>query len=89
MIIAIEIENKVVKLMLKKRKETLAEIIFPEERQLSEKLLPAIDELLKKNKLTSSDVEKMTLRSDIGENFTTYRIAKAVAEAWNWSRKIC
>ena len=32
------------------------------------------------------NIEKMTLESDMGENFTTHRIAKAVVEAFNWAK---
>jgi len=62
-------------------------IDFPEEYQLSERLLPSIEELLKKNKLQTGDIEEMALVSDMDEAFTTYRIAKSVVEAFNFSKK--
>ena len=60
---------------------------FAEERQLSERLLPSIDDLLKKNKLAVADIEEMTLISNVDESFTTYRIAKSVVDAFNWANK--
>jgi len=85
--IEIKIENKVVEVSIMEKRTVLDKIIISEEHRLSEDLLPTIDKLLKKNKLAPKDITKMTLKSDIGENFTTYRIAKAVADAFNWANK--
>lgn len=87
MIIEIQIENKQVTLLLKDKMKVVDSFAFPEERRLSETLLAEIDKLLKKNKLKLADIQKMTVQSDLGDNFTTTRIAKTVAEAWNWSQK--
>lgn len=87
--IEINIENKIVIVSLLDKKvekrTVLDNIIISQEHRLSEDLLPTIDKLLKRNKLEAKDIAKMTLKSDIGENFTTYRIAKAVADAFNWA----
>jgi len=88
MVIIIKIENRTVELLLLDKQKLIDSFKFAEEYQLSEKLLPSIDRMLKKNKLKPEDISKMTVESDLGENFTTYRIAKAVANTWNWSRKI-
>jgi len=87
MIIEIKIEERQVELILKDKKNVLDSYKFEEEYQLSEKLLPNIDKLLKKNKLKVSDIQKMTVKSDIGDNFTTYRIARAVSDSFNFARK--
>ena len=76
-----------IKLRLLDGAKQLDSIDFPEEYQLSERLLPSIDELLQKNKLQASDIEEMTLISDMDEAFTTYRIAAAVVSAFNFSKK--
>ena len=83
--IIIKIENRTVELLLLDEKKLVDSFKFTEERQLSEQLLPSIDKMLKKNKLKSEDIAKMTVESDLGDNFTTYRIAKATADAWNWA----
>ena len=57
-----------------------------EERTLSEKLLPTIDELLKRNKLESRDVGNMRVETDKSDSFTTTRIAKTIAKTWNEMR---
>lgn len=58
---------------------------FPEKNNLSEKLLPEIDKLLEKNKLTPRDIKKVVVQTDTPESFTTSRIAQAVGKAWNWA----
>lgn len=68
--------------------ESLDVFDFVEEHQLSEKLLPSIDEMLKKNKLRTDDIEEMSLISDVDESFTTYRIAKSVVNAFNFSKNV-
>jgi tRNA A37 threonylcarbamoyladenosine modification protein TsaB len=88
MIIEIQIKDKQIKLILKEKSNILDSLDFPEERQLSEKLLPSIDKLLKKNKLKTVDIDKIEVESDLGENFTTFRIAKTVADTWNWARSV-
>ena len=84
MIIEINILDKQITLLLRDKKNIVDSFNFPEERQLSEKLLPSIDAMLKKNKLKPADIKKMTVKSDLGDNFTTYRLAKTVADAWNY-----
>ncbi|MFA6973679.1 MAG: hypothetical protein WC238_03015 [Parcubacteria group bacterium] len=88
MIIEINILNKQVTLLLKDKKNIVDSLDFPEERQMSEKLLPAIDGMLKKNKLVPREIEKMTVQSDLGDNFTTFRLAKTVADAWNYGNSL-
>ncbi|HCP08953.1 MAG TPA: hypothetical protein DIT25_04110 [Candidatus Moranbacteria bacterium] len=85
MIIEIQIENKQITLLLKDQDKVLDTFEFAEEKQLSERLLPSIDEMLAKNSLGAENIEKIEVKSDIGENFTSYRIAKTVAEAWNYA----
>jgi hypothetical protein len=62
----------------------LDESSFPDEHNLGEKLLPAIDKLLKRNKIIVEEVKRMALKSDISDNFTTRRMAEAVSRTFNW-----
>ncbi len=82
------LKNTHVELILQKGKQVLDARKFPDEYHLSEELLPEIDKLIKKNKLEPKDIEKITAQSDLGDNFTTCRIAKAVANAWNWGSSL-
>ncbi|MDP1884077.1 MAG: hypothetical protein Q8L10_01795 [Candidatus Moranbacteria bacterium] len=86
--IRIKIENKVVEIGLWEGEKFLDKVAIAEEYRLSEDLLPAIDNLLKKNKLEARNIGKMVLESDLGDNFTTHRIAAAVANAFNWAIKL-
>lgn len=81
--ILIKIENKVVILALKERQKVVDEISFEGEYQLSERLLPEIDKLLKKNKLEPNSV-KIKSQIDMGKTFTSYRIIKTVEKSWNY-----
>lgn len=83
----IKIENRKVRIILEKEKNVLDEIHFDEEYNLSEKLLPSIDEILKKNNLKPEDISECQVDADIDDSFTTYRIAKAVANSFNWAKK--
>jgi tRNA A37 threonylcarbamoyladenosine modification protein TsaB len=85
--IQITIENKIVIVSLLEKKTLIDNVVISEEHRLSEDLLPTIDKLLKKNNLETQDIAKMTLQSDMGDNFTTHRIAAAVTNAFNWANK--
>jgi len=87
MVIQIKIKDRNVELILLQNKQVLDTHKFPDEYHLSEELLPEIDRLIKKNKLAPTDIKKIIVKSDLGDNFTTCRIAKAVANAWNWNKK--
>jgi hypothetical protein len=67
--------------------KALDEIIFSEEHNISEKLLPSIDKILKRHKLSAKKIKKIDLETDLGESFTTYRIAKATVDAFNWATR--
>ena len=82
----INIKDRKVKIILQKEKDVLDEINFDEEYNLSEKLLPCIDEILQKNKLKPEDISKCQVDADIDDSFTTFRIAKTVADSFNWAK---
>jgi tRNA A37 threonylcarbamoyladenosine modification protein TsaB len=85
--ILLEIKKGWIKIILQDKKNILDEASFLEERNLAEKLLPTIDRLLKKNKLQPQDVSDFQVMSDLGENYTTFRLAKTVAEAFKFAVK--
>ena len=86
--IRINIENKSVEIFLLDGEIILDKAAIEQEYGLSEELLPKIDELLTRNKLRVRDVDEMNVKSDMGENFTTYRIAMATANAFNWGKNL-
>jgi len=87
MILEIQIKKNIIKLALKERKNILDEMSWEIDHNLSQNLLVNIDKFLKKNKISVSKLEKTKLQSDIAENFTTFRIVKAVADTINFSIK--
>ena len=85
--IIIKIKERKISTILLQNKKEVDFLNIVEEHSLSEKLLPEIDRLVRKNKLKLEDIEKVTVDSDQEDNFTTTRIAKSVANAWNWNLK--
>lgn len=76
-----------IRLILFQDKKEVDFFEMPDEYRLSEELLPGIDRLIRKNKLKTEDIKKVLVESDQGDNFTTTRIAKSMANAWNWGQK--
>ncbi|MEI7426230.1 MAG: hypothetical protein WCK16_04915 [Candidatus Moraniibacteriota bacterium] len=86
MIVIIEIKNKITKLILKNNSEKIDELVFEADENISEKLLPNFDELLKKNKLTTQDIDNIEVETDLGDSFTSRRIAEAMRNAFLWTK---
>lgn len=86
--ILIKIRDKKIKVILLDNGKETDFVNIQEERNLSEKLLPEINHLLERNKLRSQDIANIQVDSDQGETFTTTRIARAVANTWNWTVKL-
>jgi len=82
--IVVQIKNRQISVILMEKGKELDEVCFLEDRDLSQKLLPAIDKILSRNKRTMKDIKKTRLISDIKEPYTSYRIAKAVVNGLNW-----
>lgn len=85
--IIIEIKNKITKLLLQKNKKTIDEIVFLPEQNISRHLLPFFDEILKRNNLTVEDIKKIEVETDLGDSYTSRRIAEAVKNAFDWTQK--
>jgi tRNA A37 threonylcarbamoyladenosine modification protein TsaB len=85
--VIIEIKNKITKLILKNGAKKLDEVVFELDENISEKLLPNFDALIKKNKLTLDDIEKIEVETDLGDTFTSRRIAEAMKNAFDWTKK--
>jgi tRNA A37 threonylcarbamoyladenosine modification protein TsaB len=81
--IIITIKERTVRLALCEKKREIDFAAIADERSLAEKLLPAIDRLLERNKLTAREVRKIRIESDQGDTFTTTRIARTVETIWN------
>ncbi len=82
--IIVEIKNKITKLLLKKDQKTIDEIVFLPEQNISQKLLPFFDEILKRNNLTVADIKKIEVETDLGDSYTSRRIAEAMKNVFDW-----
>lgn len=82
--IKIELKNRKVQISLKKGKEVLDRLVFMEKGDLTEKLLPMMEKIVKRNKLQIKDIEKIKIKSDLKEPFTSYRILKTVGKIFNF-----
>lgn len=85
--IRITIKKNGVNLSLWEGKRKIDERAIRSERSFSQKALLGIDAILTKNKLKPKDIKKVEVFSDQDENFTTTRLAKSLANAWNLSQK--
>jgi len=83
--IKIIIKKREVKINLFQAEKLFDEIIFSEANNISEKLLPSIDKILKRHRLSPKEIKRIDLETDLAESYTTYRIAKATADAFNWA----
>jgi hypothetical protein len=86
--IKIKIKKNRIDIILLSGRKILDQVNFPEDRNLSEKLLPSLDAFLRNNRLHPENIEKMELKADIGDSFTTYRIAKTVVDTFNWAASL-
>ncbi|EKE15549.1 MAG: hypothetical protein ACD_11C00145G0022 [uncultured bacterium] len=83
MILYIILEKGVVRIVLKKDEKIIAESGWEGDLSLSEKLLPEIDALLKKNGFSKNDAQKAVAVCDEKSSVTSIRIIETVVKAWN------
>jgi len=83
MILQISLDGNDIKLTLKDDRKIVDELSWNDEYTLSEKLLPNIDELLRKNKISKSKIEKVTTKISKTSGVTSARIVRTIAAAWN------
>lgn len=79
----INLNGNDIKLVLKNGRKIIAESSWSDEYSLSEKLLPNINALLKKNKIPKNKITKVIPRINPTSGVTSSRIVQTVAKAWN------
>ncbi|EKE20237.1 MAG: hypothetical protein ACD_8C00034G0001 [uncultured bacterium] len=82
MILQIVLDVNDIKLILKDGKKVIDELAWNDEYTLSEKLLPNIDVLLRKNKVSKHVVEKVMTKISKTSGVTSSRIVQTLAKAW-------
>lgn len=80
----IKIEDNQITLILRKDEEIVDEMKWSEYHNLSAELLSRIDELITRNGVDRNDVKNVSVNTGIDEKFTTVRIAKVVADTFNY-----
>lgn len=85
--IAIKIENKNVEILLKKGKNVLEKVCFADERNLGEKIIPLVEDMLKRSKIGIKNIQKVEVISDQNDSYTTTRIAKTFAKTFTWGKE--
>jgi tRNA A37 threonylcarbamoyladenosine modification protein TsaB len=83
--ISIKIENKTIKIAILDKKKIVDSFRLLDERDLGERLLPVVDDMLKKNNITIQDIKHVKVKSDQSDSFTTTRLAKTFAKIVNWT----
>lgn len=73
---------------LEEGKKVLQKIAFANDQSLSQKILPAIEKILSRRKLTIKAIDQFILDSEVPENYTAYRIAKTTVDALNLANKL-
>ncbi|KKP94387.1 MAG: hypothetical protein US25_C0031G0001 [Candidatus Moranbacteria bacterium GW2011_GWE1_36_7] len=88
MILQISLDGNDIKLTLKDGRKRVDELSWNDEYTLSEKLLPNIDDLLRKNKVSKNKIEKVTTKISKTSGVTSARIVRTVAAAWKISLEL-
>lgn len=79
----ISLDSNKIELILKNGRKMVAKSSWNDEYSLSEKLLPNIDALLKKNKISQRDITKVMPKISKTSSVTSSRIVQTVVKAWN------
>lgn len=79
----ISLDGNNIKLTLKEGRTLVDELGWEGEYSLSEMLLPNIDKLLEKAKVSKKEVTKVQAKISKVSGVTSSRIVQTVAKAWN------
>ena len=88
MILQISLDVNDIKLTLKNGRRVVDDLSWTDEYTLSEKLLPNIDVLLKKNKVEKEEIEKVITKITKNSGVTSARIVQTLARAWNVTKTL-
>ena len=84
----LEVGKAEVFLSLKKDDETIEKALVGDGYSLAEKLLPAIDDILRKHGLPPESVGKFKVVSDLLEGYSSRRIAETVASVYGFASHV-
>jgi tRNA A37 threonylcarbamoyladenosine modification protein TsaB len=81
LVISLDINN--ISLQIKAGRKVVGELSWVGEYTLNEKLLPNIDALLKKNKISPQEIKKVIAKISKNSGVTSTRIVQTLAKGWN------
>jgi tRNA A37 threonylcarbamoyladenosine modification protein TsaB len=88
MVLQISLDVNNISLTLKDGSRTVDTFAWSDEYTLSEKLLPNIDALLRKNKIKKEEIEKVVTKISKTSGVTSARIVQTLAKAWEAGKLI-
>lgn len=76
-----QLQKEKTRIVLREGEEERDMIELEDVRSLSQTLLPAVDELLRRHQLTVADVTAIEMASEVAPVFTSYRIVEATMKS--------
>ena len=76
------VEEAVTDIVLFRDSEEVSRARIEPNRELLEKLLPAVDALLAEHKITPRNIADIRVESDLPDGYSSRRIAETVAGVW-------
>ena len=80
--LAFYVEEVVTDIVLFRGSGEVSRVRIEPNRELLERLLPAIDTLLAEHKITPRDIADIRVESDLPDGYSSRRIAETVAGVW-------
>lgn len=81
----LEVDKKEVFLNLKQDEAVIERVLVCDGYSLLEKLLPAIDAMLTRHHLETSDIAKFEVVSDLPEGYSARRITETIASVYEFA----
>ncbi|QQS15585.1 MAG: hypothetical protein IPK84_04425 [Candidatus Moraniibacteriota bacterium] len=79
----LHVEEVVTDVVLFRGSEEVSRVRIEPNRELLEKLLPAVDALLAAQEIAPRDIADIRVESDLPDGYSSRRIAETVAGVWN------
>ena len=80
--LTLHVEEAVTDVVLFRGSEEVSRVRIEPNRELLEKLLPAIDALLAEQSIAPHDIADVRVESDLPDGYSSRRIAETVAGVW-------
>jgi len=81
--ILINLDDQSISILLLQNKKIIDQIKWQDNRDLLEKLLPELDQLIQKNNLKITDIKKFDFKTNVDKHYSSYRILKATVDTLN------